>query len=105
MSTNGETPATKQDLANLRDELLAAMREGDARLKTELKDELLEEMRKLAYDAETHLRNAFYGFAETNRKHLAELDREDGSLRERLGAIEGRVLEIEKRLNFPPPAR
>ena len=75
MSTNGETPATKQDLAKLRDELLEAMREGDARLKTELKDELLEEMRKLVYDAETHLLNAFYGFAETNRKHLAELDR------------------------------
>lgn len=56
MSTNGESPATKEDLANLRDELLAAMR-------------------KLVYEAETHLLNAFYGFAETNRKRLADLDR------------------------------
>ena len=105
MSTNGDTPATKQDLAKLKDEILAAMREGEVRLEARLKDELLGEMRKLVYDAETHLLNAFYGFAESNRKHLAELDREDGSLRERLGAIEGRVLEIEKRLNFPPPQR
>lgn len=97
MSANGETPATKDDLAKLRDELLAA--------DTRLKEELLEAMSKLVYDAETHLLNAFYGFAESNRKHLAELDREDGSLRERLNVVEARVFEIEKRLNFPPPQR
>lgn len=76
---NGSAPATKQDLAELKaellaadarlkaelkEELLAASRETNERLKTELKEELLEAM----YDIETHLLKGFYGFVESTQK-------------------------------------
>ncbi len=86
---DGQAPATKQDLVDLKKDLLAA----DARLK----EELVEAMRGI----ETHLLKAFYGYTETLQKHLGELDRSDGSLRERLGDLENRVIELEKRINFP----
>ena len=86
MSRNGERPATNEDLAEPRGEFLDAMR-------------------KLVWDFETHVLNAFYEFAESNRKHLAELHRSRSALREQIVALEARVFEIEKRLNFPPPAR
>ena len=76
---NVSSPATKQDLADLKEELLEAM-----------------------HDIETHLLKGFYGYTESTQKHLNELDRSDGSLRERLGTLENRVIDIEKRLNFPP---
>lgn len=84
MSDNGQAPATKEDLAKLRDELL----EVTGRLVTE---------------SETRLLEAFYGFAESNRREISDLTRSDSSLRERLDTIENRVLQIEKRLNFPQP--
>ncbi len=107
---NGQ-PATKQDLAKLKDELL----EADTRLKedllealasreTQLKDELLAAMREAIHDAETRLLTAFYSFAETNSQHMAELDHGNTNVRHRVTSLELRVLEIEKRLNFPPPA-
>ena len=83
MSENGQSPATKDDLAKLRDELLEAVS-------------------KLIYETETRLLKAFYGFAESNRKEISDLTRSDSSLRERLDTMEDRVLQIEKRLNFPP---
>ena len=90
---NGQAPATKQDLAELKKELLAA----NDRLKVELKEELLEAM----HDIETHLLKGFYGYTESTQKHLNQLDREDGSVRERLGTLEVRVKELERRVQFP----
>jgi uncharacterized phage infection (PIP) family protein YhgE len=127
MSTNGQSPATKEDLANLRSDMakdmanlrsdmakdmanlrsdmakeLANLRSDMARDLANLKDELLEAVSKLVYDSETRLLKAFYGFAESNRKEIADLTRSDSSLRERLDTIEDRLLAVEKRLNFPP---
>ena len=101
---NGSAPATKQDLADLRRELkqdLADLKTelvaANDRLKVELKEELLEAM----HDIETRLLKGFYGYTESTQKHLTELDRADGSLRERLGTLEDRVKELERRINFP----
>ena len=99
MSDNGQVPATKEDLAKLRDELL----EVTGKLVTESETRLLEAMGKLVYESETRLLKAFYGFAESNRREISDLTRSDSSLRERLDTIENRVLQIEKRLNFPQP--
>ena len=148
MSTNGQSPATKEDLANLRAEMagemanfrgevrqdmanfreemrqdmanfrgemhqemvnfreemhqeMANFREEMRQEMAKLRDELLEAVSKLVYESETRLLNAFYGFAESNRKQIADLTRSDSSLRERLDTVEDRLLEIEKRLNFP----
>ena len=86
---NGSAPATKQDLTDLKTELLAA----DARLK----EELLEAM----HDIETHLLKAFYGYTESTQRHLKELDRAHISVHERLGTLEDRIQELERRINFP----
>ncbi len=115
---NGQKPATKQDLDNLKkavaedlsdlkkdfaqdlarleEKLLAAIHDAETRLK----EELLEAI----HDRETRLLKAFYTYAEAAQKHFADLDHSDASLRDRLGSLEDRIVEIEKRLNFPPAA-
>jgi len=80
---NGHEPATKADLKALKDELTS---------------EFIEAMR----DTETKLLKAFYSFAESNQKRIIDNEREASGLKERVGLIEGRVTEIEKRLNLPP---
>jgi hypothetical protein len=86
MSTNGQSPATKGDLANLRTDIgqdMASLRADMA----SLKGDLLESVSKLVYESETRLLKAFYGFAESNRKEISDLTRSDSSLRERLDTI------------------
>ena len=78
MSTNGNTPATKADLAKLEERLLEAI-----------------------HDSETRLLKAFYTYAEATQKHLVDLDKSDGSIRDRLGALEARMINLEKRLDLP----
>ena len=86
---NGQAPATKQDLADLKTELLAA----DARLK----DELMEAIRKV----ETNLLAAVFGYTESIQKHFTDLDRSDNSIRERLATLENRFLDLERHVKFP----
>ncbi len=76
---NGKDPATKADLNLLREELLEAI-----------------------HDTETRLLRAFYNFAETNQKRLAEVERTELVIVDRLATMERRLTEVEKRLNLPP---
>jgi len=69
---NGQEPATKADLNALRDELREAIR-----------------------DTETKLLRAFYDFADSNQKRLAEAERTGLVVFDRLATI-------ERRLNLPP---
>ena len=78
---NGNEPATKADLNALREELVEAI-----------------------HDSETRLLRAFYDFAETNQKRLAEAERTGVVIIERLAMMERRITEVEKRLNMPPTA-
>jgi hypothetical protein len=55
-------------------------------------------------DGETRLLKAFYNFAESNQKRVAEIDSDQAAIRSRLGSVETRLLEVEKRLNMPPAA-
>ncbi len=80
---NGAEPATKADL-----------KEGLGGLRTELLQAI--------HDMETRILKAFYAYTEASQKHLADLDRSDGSMRDRMGTLEVRITEIEKRLNIPP---
>ena len=94
---NGSAPATKQDLVDLREELRGAIQEANSQLKLELKEELLEAMP----DIETHLLKAFYGYTESTQRPMKELDRAHISVHERLGTLEDRIQELERRINFP----
>ena len=80
---------TKADLKLLREELKGDMKG--------LEDRLTELMR----DIETKLLKVFYDFAEMNEKRVTGNKRAVGELDERLAMVERRVMDIEKRLNFP----
>ncbi len=74
-------PATREDLAQAKAELLEAV-----------------------HDVETRLLKAFYGFAESNQQRQAALETNILALIKRVSTIEERLLEIERRLNLPPAA-
>jgi hypothetical protein len=126
---NGHEPATKQDLLELRAELKADMQElrvevkNDVQelraevkadmhelraevkadmqgLRTEMQamgDHLVESMR----DIQTELLKAFYSFTESNRQRVSQLEGNQATLIARVGTLEDRVLELERRINFP----
>ena len=96
---NGNAPATKQDVERLR----SAMKQDVEQLRSEMShihQDLVEQMREV----ETRLLKAFYGFADTNQKRLDHIETDEEALRKRVSSIEGRLLEVEKRLNMPPSA-
>ena len=102
---NGNQAATKQDLAELEQRLTKDITSLEQRLTkgiSELENRLTERFQEAIHDAETRLLKAFYSYAEAAQKHFADLDQASVSFRERLGTLEGRILEIEKRLNMPP---
>ncbi len=79
--------------------------EAEPATKADLKeglDGLRAELLQAIHDMETRILKAFYAYTEANQKHLADLDRSDGSMRDRMGTLEVRITEIEKRINFPP---
>jgi hypothetical protein len=83
---NGNAPATKQDIEQLRSEM------------SHSHDDLIERLT----DGETRLLKAFYNFAQSNSKRMTEIEGNEAALRSRLATIEDRLMEVEKRLNIPP---
>jgi hypothetical protein len=104
---DGHEPATKQDIIDLRAELKQDMTELKADLKQDIAmvrsemqhthDALIERIA----DSETNLLKAFYSFAEANQARVTETERESAALKDRLGILERRVFEVERKLNFP----
>ena len=79
------------------------MRDTADQLRSELQhgfDDLKEAFR----DGQTKLLKAFYSFAQTNQQRLSTVDVTTTGLLARLGTVEARLLEVEKRLNMPPAA-
>lgn len=65
---------------------------------------LREALREQISGTETKLLRAFYDFAKANQHRVSELEGSDATLTRRIGSIEGRLLEVERRLNMPPAA-
>jgi hypothetical protein len=78
----GNEPATKQDVLN-------TVKASEDRLTETIRD------------AQTELLKAFYGFAESNRQRVAQLEGNQGALITRIGVLEDRMLELERKVNFP----
>ena len=110
---NGDQPATRQDIAELRtdtEQLRTETHQDIGQLRFDLEqmrsefhhgfDDLKETLR----DGQTEILRAFYGYAQTTDAKLKEAEVSDIGLRQRLTAVEERLLEVEKRLNFPPAA-
>lgn len=87
--TNGDAPATKEDLDQAVEQLRSEMHHSY--------NDLVERIT----DSETRLLKAFYSFAETNQKRLDGFDRNDVGVKDRLSVLETRLTEVEKRLNMP----
>jgi hypothetical protein len=58
-------------------------------------------IRQILHDTEMRILRAFCGFAESTNKRLDQTDLNLATCTERLGTIEIRLLEVEKRLNIP----
>lgn len=80
----------KQDLATLESGLDVKLREFERRMEVHL-----EEM-------QGKMMTAIYRLAETMLVRLADVERSDAMLKQRLATLEERLTELEKRLNIPP---
>ena len=87
-----DAPATKGDLAGAVEQLRAEASHNY--------NDIVERIS----DSETKLLGAFYSFAQSNQKRMVELEGNEMALRSRIGTLESRILEVEKRLNIPPAA-
>jgi cob(I)alamin adenosyltransferase len=104
---NGHEPATKQDIAELKVELKQNIAELNSELKQDVAmirsemqhthDDLKETMR----DIQTELLKAFYSFAESDQARLTQTERDSSGLKERIGILERRLTEVERKVNFP----
>ena len=93
----GNKPATKADLAVLESRL----NERHEMLRSEMQH-MYGDLKETIRDVQTEILKPFYGFSESVQLHFKEVDKTDASLKERLTNIEGRLLDVEKRLNMPP---
>jgi hypothetical protein len=66
----------------------------------ELKERFTKIDRRLE-EVETKLLRAFYGFSRTLEARLRMQDNTANGQRERMDALEGRMLDVEARLNLP----
>ena len=103
-----EQVATKTDLADLKADLKADLRDLELRLDARFEGRMDAQEQRLrdhvgdvVRDSETRMLQAFYSFAETNNRRLVQTEAGDVVLATRVATLEGRVLEIEKRLNLP----
>ncbi len=108
---NGDQPATKKDLAELRTELkqnISVLREEMAQFKQnveELRSEFhhaYDDLKETFRDGQTEMLKAFYSYAQSTDAKLKESELADMLLRSRLSAVESRVTDIERRINQPP---
>ena len=99
----------KQDVAELKKDVAGLkqdLREGLDMLRGEVIHGYTDLLEKIT-ERETSLLNAFYSFAAGNNKRVVELEGNEAAIRSRLGTLEDRMLQVERRLNFPqfpPPA-
>jgi hypothetical protein len=83
---NGNEPATKADLGQLRLET------------THQSNDLVERID----DLKTELLSAFYAFAKSEQKRIAHVEGDNAALNSRIATIEERLLTVEQKLNLPP---
>ena len=90
METDRNAPATKGDLEDFKVEVNARFQEFGHRIE------------ELILESEGRVITSSYRIAESIQARLTEEERESSSIKTRLGIMETRLLEVEKRLNMPP---
>lgn len=89
MDIDRNAPATKGDIADLRADLRGEMKS--------MEDRLVEAVR----DNQTELLKVFYSFTESNRQRVAQLEGNQGAIITRIGVLEDRMTDLERKINFP----
>jgi len=89
-------PVTKGDIQG-------AVQGAVEQLRSEMHQQY-DDLKETIRDSETKLLKAFYSFAESNQQRLAQVEGTTNGVIARLGTLETRILEVEKRLNMPPAA-
>lgn len=92
---NGNEPATKADLA--------ALKQDVDQLRSETNHQYNDVVERID-DLKTELLSAFYSFAKGEQKRMAHIEGDNAALNSRLATIEERLLAVEHRLNLPPAA-
>jgi hypothetical protein len=98
MEFDRNAPATKGDLTDRE----ARINERYEMLRAEVQPGY-NDLRESFRDSQTGLLTAFYSFAQSNNKRFAELEGNEAAIRNRLGTIEDRLMELERRVMTPPP--
>ncbi len=113
---NGHQPATKADLQALEQSVEGKLDALEQRVEGKLdaleqrvegkmdalEQRLLDRVGEMIRETETKLLQAFYSYADSNSKRVTQLETNDQGIITRMGTLENRILEIEKRLNMPP---
>jgi hypothetical protein len=108
MEIDRKAPATKGDIVDLDvriedlDQRVADLDQRIEMLRTEVQHGY-NDLREAIRDTQTEVLRAFYSFAQTHSKRFGELEVNEAAIRSRLGTIEDRLLELERRVNTPPP--
>ena len=108
---NGNEPATKQDLQLVGDQLRSEFRTMGDQLRSEfrtmgdqLRSEFLhgfDDLKEAIRDSQTELLKAFYSFTTSYQERLTQGEVTDAAITKRLGTLEARVTELERKINFP----
>ena len=99
--------ATKSDLDTAISQLRSATKADLDTAVTQLRSEMshqYDDLKESIRDSETRLLQAFYGYAESNRKRMGHNEADTALLNTRVATLEDRLMEVEKRLNMPPAA-
>ena len=106
-----DKPITRAEMVELLTQLAGDLRAEMAAVKAEMaamKQEIIEEVQERVRDAQTEILKAFFPFQQSSdirmRKLEANLSNTDTALTERMGVVERRLQEIERRLIINPPA-
>jgi predicted nucleic acid-binding Zn-ribbon protein len=105
MENDRSAPATKGDIDDVKREiadLKQDVKQEIAMVRSEMQhsfDHLTETMR----DGQTELLKAFYGYTQSNNERVQAAESEAASLKKRLGIVEARITDVERRLMTPPP--
>ena|ERR1017187_8313497 len=86
----------KQDLADVRQEL----KQDIAILRSEMNHQF-DDLKETFRDSQTELLKAFYSFTESNRHRVGQVETSQAALITRVGVLEDRMLELERKVNFP----
>src|ERR1017187_858411 len=96
---NRNEPATKAGLAAVKQDV-AEVKQDLAMLRAEVHHQY-DDIKETLRDNETKLLKAFYTFAESNQARLASIETESDAVKKRVGLIEERLLQLERKVNSP----